>query len=233
MPKLWAIVPAAGVGKRMGGDLPKQYLPLGKETVLQVTISRLLAFKSIEHIYVPLGPDDQRGTEILASYPNVSSVEGGGERCFSVLNALKHLANSAEADDWVLVHDAARPCLRASDFYKLLQALESHPVGGLLAAPVADTIKSVNMEGEIDRTVDREGLWRAFTPQIFRYKELFQALTNAVDAGVKVTDEASAIEYAGKKPLAVEGHSDNIKITYPQDIDMAEVFLERISLEEE
>jgi 2-C-methyl-D-erythritol 4-phosphate cytidylyltransferase len=160
-----------------------------------------------------------------AALSKLRRVQGGAERCHSVLNALSALSAFAADDDWVLVHDAARPCLRAADIDRLLDTLASHPVGGILAVPVRDTIKRGDAEGKITATVDRNGLWQAQTPQMFRLATLRSALERVLAAGRIVTDEAQAVELDGGRPVLVEGHVDNIKITQPQDMKLAELFL--------
>lgn len=221
----WAVVPAAGVGKRMGGDIPKQYLPLAGKTVIECTLDSLLRHPSIQAIVVATSREDSGWPKRLSQdNRRVIRVEGGAERCHSVCNGLKYLLTLASPEDWVLVHDAARPCLRVEDIDQLMEALHSHPIGGLLALPVSDTVKRASLEGEVIETVNREGLWRALTPQMFRLGSLYQALAEAIAAGVPITDEASAMEWAGFSPRLVEGHSDNIKITHPQDLLQAEAF---------
>jgi 2-C-methyl-D-erythritol 4-phosphate cytidylyltransferase len=222
----WAVVPAAGVGRRMGGDIPKQYLPLNGRPVIEHTLHRLTEHPTIAKVVVALAPDDGWwGEAAFANHADVIRVDGGAERCHSVLNALQHLLGSAAASDWVLVHDAARPCLRCSDIDRLITQCSQHPVGGLLGMPVRDTMKRADKMGEVAETVCREGLWHAFTPQMFRLGPLRDALQIALAQGSLVTDEASAMELAGRPPLLVEGHPDNIKITHPQDLPLAAFYL--------
>ncbi len=227
-PCYWAVVPAAGAGRRMGGAVPKQYLPLAGGSVLDHTIERLLSVPRIDGLLVALSTDDERwaGSRFAAD-PRVTRVAGGEERCHSVLNALRALAGRADADDWVLVHDAARPCVRPADIDRLIERLRDHPVGGLLAGPLHDTVKRADDLGQIAATLPRETLWRAFTPQMFRLGPLARALEQALADGYLVTDEASAMEHAGFAPLLVEGNPDNIKITRPGDLALAEFFLDR------
>jgi len=224
----WAVVPAAGVGKRMGGSVPKQYLELAGRRVIDHTLSRLLDHPRIQAVAVALGSADGWWPESdHASHGSVIRAEGGAERCHSVLNALLALQSRAGEDDWVLVHDAARPCLRIADIDCLLDALEDHPVGGLLGVPVRDTMKRTDADGLVSNTVPRDGLWHAYTPQMFRYGMLRSALQDAVANGRLVTDEASAMEMAGHAPLMVEGHDDNLKVTRPADLALAEFYLQR------
>lgn len=225
-PNHWAIIPAAGVGKRMGANIPKQYLELDGRPVIDHTVERILLHPRIDGVYVALGKDDGwwEDTE-FAGHPDLVRVEGGAERCHSVLNALVALAGRAAPDDWVLVHDAARPCVRRRDITRLIDTLADHPVGGLLGMPVRDTMKRTDDTGLVEQTVERENLWHAFTPQMFRLGALHDALERALAAGVVVTDEASAMEWAGQRPLMVEGSPDNLKITRPEDLDLAAYYL--------
>lgn len=221
----WAVVPAAGVGKRMGADRPKQYLPLLGKTVLEQTLEKLSALP-LAGLVVVLGEEDDYWPE-LGWESRVIRAPGGAERCHSVLNALDALSKRAAADDWILVHDAARPCVRVDDVRKLMAELAQHPVGGLLGLPVRDTMKRADAQGGVLETVSREGLWHALTPQLFRYASLRAGLQQALATGELVTDEAQAIERLGLRPRLVAGHADNIKITHPQDLVLAERFLSR------
>lgn len=227
-PAHWAVMPAAGVGKRMGSAVPKQYLELNGRLVIDHTIERLLMHPAIDGLYVALSDEDDRwsGTE-FAGHPDLVTVPGGRERCFSVLTALDRLAERARADDWVLVHDAARPCVRREDIDHLLEIVLGHPVGGLLGMPVRDTMKRTDSVDRVEATIDRSHLWHAFTPQMFRFGMLREAMKAALDAGCLVTDEASAIEWAGHRPIMVEGHADNLKITHPDDLPLARFFMAR------
>jgi 2-C-methyl-D-erythritol 4-phosphate cytidylyltransferase len=212
----------------MQADRPKQYLPLAGRTVIEHTLERVAGHPDLAGTVVALAPDDAYWPHIRSRLGvAVEEAAGGAERCHSVLNALVALEPRARSDDWVLVHDAARPCVRRSDIDRLIARLATHPVGGLLGAPVSDTVKRSDAEGHVVETVDRRHLWRALTPQMFRYGELRAALIHALDRGWLVTDEASAIELSGKQPLMVEGESDNIKITRPGDLALAEFFLQR------
>jgi 2-C-methyl-D-erythritol 4-phosphate cytidylyltransferase len=226
-PQYWAVIPAAGAGRRMGGDRPKQYLPLCGKPVIAHTLERVAAHPLIAGVVVAISPDDQYWPALARQLPEIHLmvVDGGDERCHSVLNGLNHLSTVADEHDWVLVHDAARPCLRREDLDKLIDVLSQHPAGGLLGLPVADTLKKADDHGDVQATVDRNGLWRAFTPQMFRLKALRTALERAIRNEQHVTDEASAMELAGFRPRLVEGHADNIKITHPQDLVLAECFL--------
>lgn len=226
--KFWAIVPAAGAGTRMGVDIPKQYLTLGDRTVLEHTLDTLLSCQRLSGVILVLSQADERWTEIAPRYSRqaLETVSGGAERCHSVLNGLDHLAIHATDDDWVLVHDAARPCVRAEDIERLMKTLGSSDEGGLLGVPVADTMKRVDDELRITDTVDREGLWHAYTPQMFRAGALRTALQQAIGNGYPVTDEANAMELAGYRPRMVQGARDNIKITVPSDLPLAAFYLQ-------
>lgn len=226
MARCFAVVPAAGVGKRMGAVIPKQYLPLAGRSVLEHTLERLLAESRIERIVVALGPEDGWWPTLVLSDPaRIVRVDGGAERADSVLNGLHALAGIAADDDWALVHDAARPCLTAADLQRLFAELADDPVGGLLAVPVRDTMKRAGTDGCVEHTVERDRLWHALTPQMFRYARLRAALAGAAAAGAVVTDEASAIERVGLRPRLVEGSAGNLKITRPEDLALAAFFL--------
>lgn len=224
--KFWAVIPAAGVGSRMQADRPKQYLPLHGKTVLEHTLACFLDHPEIEGVVVALSENDPWWLELGLQHAKLYTALGGEERCHSVLNALNGLQSQADDNDWVLVHDAARPCLRREDLDHLLDALQGHPVGGLLGLPVADTVKRTGDNDAVIETVSREHLWRALTPQMFRLAELRMALNDALGKGALVTDDASAMELAGKMPKMIEGHGDNIKITRPQDLRLAELYLQ-------
>ena len=230
---IWAIIPAAGVGKRMGSDTPKQYLTLNDKTVIEHTLDVFDSHDSISEIVVAVSKEDEYwpSLDLNLSKP-LHKVNGGTERCDSVLNGLKFLEGKAAADDWVLVHDAARPCLRYDDLTLLLESLNDNKVGGILAVPVRDTMKRSSAGlNIINETVDREGLWHALTPQMFRFGLLKDALESALNNNEVITDEASAIELAGYQPVLVEGHADNLKITRPEDLALAAFFLRQADLE--
>jgi 2-C-methyl-D-erythritol 4-phosphate cytidylyltransferase len=225
MSHFWVVIPAAGVGKRMLADRPKQYLLLNRRTILEHTLEKFLTHKSIAGVVVVVSRDDEYWPELQIQHPRLTVAHGGVERCHSVLNGLLALESLASEDDWVLVHDAARPCVRQEDIGALIEQLKNHPVGGLLGLPVADTLKLCDKQGVVQRTVSRDLLWRALTPQMFRLQALIHAITQALEQQQLVTDEASAIELTGRQPQMVEGHPDNIKITVPQDMALAEMFL--------
>ena len=225
-PVFWALIPAAGIGRRMGSDRPKQFLMLGSRTILSHTLSIFLEHPRIRGVVLVLGPDvDPDALDLPLAGGRLFRVAGGAERADSVQNGLDFLAERARPEDWVLVHDAARPCLPTEDLERLLDELCDDPVGGLLAAPSTDTIKWSDPEGRVEQTLDRGRIWRALTPQMFRLGALRDANAAARRAGHPVTDEASAIEFSGARPRLVEGSSMNIKITRSEDLELARLYL--------
>ena len=225
MSGLWAVVPAAGSGRRMASDLPKQYLEVAGRTLLEHSLDALLACSEIRGLAVALGSDDERADQIASfTDPRVFRTVGGAERADSVLAGLDCLSDTAEENDWVLVHDAARPCLPLADLQRLISRVIETDVGGLLAERCIDTIKRVDADGRVISTLDRNELWRAQTPQMFRIGELRGALEQCLAAG-QVTDEASAMERCGYSVQIVEGSSCNLKVTVPSDIPLVEFYL--------
>lgn len=210
--QLWAVVPAAGVGARMQADRPKQYLTIAGKPIVQYTLESLLALSELVSIMLVLHQDDQHWSSLGLSDTRIVTVAGGDERMHSVLKGLDALTDKAAADDWVVVHDAARPAITKSLLEKLLLEVAHHKAGGLLAVPVTDTIKQVAC-GVVEKTLPRELLWQAQTPQVFRYGLLKAALTEAVAKGVRVTDEAHAMELQGWQPKIIAGDPANIKVT--------------------
>ncbi len=227
MTRAWAVVPAAGTGRRMGANVAKQYLSLLGRPLLAHALETLCAAPRIEAVVLVVAADDMRWPEAVPADARLLTAIGGAERCHSVLNGLLRLADRAAPDDWVLVHDAARPCLSHEELDALFAALERDPVGGLLAVPVADTLKAADDGGRVLRTLPRDSLWRALTPQMFRFGLLRDALTAAIEAGVMVTDEAAAMERAGHRPALVAGRAANLKVTGPEDLALAEAVLRR------
>ena len=221
----WVVVPAAGSGRRMAGSQPKQYLPLAGLPVITHSLVRLHRAVQPSAIVVALRAGDDDWPQINKPDCNIITVEGGDERSDSVLNGLIALADLAAADDWVWVHDAARPCVRIDDMLKLKQQIRDHAVGGLLALQVTDTVKQADAQQHAVGTVDRSNLWRALTPQVFRYGLLHEALQYARHENLVITDDAQAVELSGHKPLLVEAHADNIKITRQEDLPLAELYL--------
>jgi 2-C-methyl-D-erythritol 4-phosphate cytidylyltransferase len=221
--KYWLVMPAAGIGRRFGTDRPKQYAPLCGRTVIEWALALFLGDPRCAGAVVALAQDDPYWAAVAP--PTVSAAPGGQERSHSVRNGLAALSDRAHRDEWVLVHDAARPCLPRQDLDRLLSELAAHPVGGLLATPAADTLKRSDASREVQQTVDRAGLWRALTPQMFRYGRLCEALDRAHAAGRIPTDEAQAIEWLGDRPKLVEGAAANLKITSAADLAIAAALL--------
>ena len=264
--RYWLVMPAAGVGRRFGSALPKQYAPLQGRTVIEWALAPFLADPGCVGVSVSLAADDPYWGEVAERLakrpgrtPELIFAEGGTERSHSVRKGLEALANRATVDDWVLVHDAARPCLSSADLQHLLERLGAHRVGGILATPAADTLKratapnpaaratpgaqteaaaraipgahtdpsvrATSADPSIDQTIDRAGLWRALTPQMFRYKMLCDALDRAFASGRLPTDEAQALEWMGENPVLVQGSAANIKITSADDLVLAAALL--------
>jgi 2-C-methyl-D-erythritol 4-phosphate cytidylyltransferase len=223
-PAFWVVVPAAGSARRMGsGPVPKQYLSLAGKTVIEHALQPFLDRRECHGVAVALASGDSHWSKLqVASDPRVKVVYGGAERADSVRAGLEVLRGFAEARDWILVHDAARPCLSAADLETLLMSAKDHAVGGVLAAPVVDTLKRADAEGRVMATVDRTSLWHALTPQMFRYETLLQALSQPTSVA---TDESQAIEAMGLSPLLVHCRSENPKITLPGDVARAEQIL--------
>jgi len=221
LPPFWVVIPAAGIGSRMHADRPKQYLQLAGRTILEHTLDCFLDHPRLKGLVLSLAADDPFWPALpCATDPRIQRVEGGAERADSVLAGLKAIVElGAQEGDWVLVHDAARPNLARSDLDRLLAELADDPVGGLLAVPARDTLKRIGADGRVAETVDRSLIWQAYTPQMFRFAALHRALADALVAGVAVTDEASALEWAGQAPKLVEGRADNLKITRPEDLE--------------
>ena len=234
--RCWFIVPAAGSGSRFGGERPKQYAPLSGSTVIENTLERLLELEA-QALVLAINPGDSSWQALeISKHPKIRTCAGGAERADSVYLALQSIAGEANEMDWVLVHDVARPCVRVADIRLLIETLSAHPVGGLLATPVSATLKrvgnsqhfaatKVKTAGSVLETVSREHLWAAATPQMFRYGLLMEAVQGCRDAGVSPTDEAGAIESLGLQAEIIEGHSDNLKITYGADLALAEAIL--------
>jgi 2-C-methyl-D-erythritol 4-phosphate cytidylyltransferase len=225
---LWFVVPAAGIGQRMGADRPKQYMPLSRSTVLEYTLQTILSIRNIAGIVVAIHPNDTYWPQThLSQHDKITTVIGGAERCDSVLAALQSLQGRVSNNDWVLVHDAARPCVLPETIYHLIDTLLGDEVGGILGVPSSDTLKKVGNDGFIKETIKREQIWQAQTPQMFRYEILRLSLMHAISVKNDVTDEASAVEKIGYSVRMVQGHSDNIKITHADDLSRAEAIIAR------
>jgi len=221
LPEFWAVIPAAGVGARMRADRPKQYLRLGERTVLEHTLDCFLGHPTLKGLVLCLAEDDPYWPALAcAGDPRIARAAGGCERADSVLGGLLHLLTlGAHEDDWVLVHDAARPNLSRDDLNLLLGELAEDPVGGLLAVPARDTLKRAGKDGRVRETIDRSVIWQAYTPQMFRLGQLHRSLADALVSRANITDEASALEWAGHAPRLIEGRADNLKITRPEDLE--------------
>ena len=226
---LWCVVPAAGQGARVGSEVPKQYLPIAGKPMLLHTLERLASHPRIAGLMVVLAADDAHWPKLreIAGKPVLTTI-GGAERADSVLAGLLALRGKLDESHFVLVHDAARPCVRGDDISRLIEQ-GGHAGGALLAAPVRDTLKRADATNHAIATEPREARWRALTPQMFRYGELVAALESARSASVAITDEAMAMERAGHKPLLVEGSEDNIKVTTSADFALAEFLLTRMN----
>jgi 2-C-methyl-D-erythritol 4-phosphate cytidylyltransferase len=223
--RYWLVMPAAGTGQRFGNELPKQYAPLNDRTVIEWALSSFTDDTRCVGIVVALASDDRWWPRVAQRLPAVTVVVGGGERSQSVRNALAALSRRANQEDWVLVHDAARPCLSIENRDRLLGEVSAGPSGGVLASPAVDTLKRADASRVVQETVDRSALWRAQTPQMFRYGRLCEALDRAIAARRFPTDEAQALEWLGDHPLLVEGSATNIKITRAEDLILASALI--------
>ena len=227
------VIPAAGSGRRFASSIPKQYARLGSSTVIEHALAPFEADQDCASITLAIAADDEQWGALASRHPRVATVTGGEQRAHSVRNALRSLATHVRSDDWVFVHDAARPCLDAADITALKESLRDEPAGGLIAVPLADTLKRGDSaepasEANVARvaaTVDRSGLWRAATPQVFRFAVLLPALETALEARRIPTDESQAVEWAGHKPVLVAGRADNIKVTTQDDLLLASAIL--------
>lgn len=223
--RVWVVMPAAGIGRRFGDQTPKQYQLIAGVPVICHSLRPFLRRQDIAGIVVAIAEDDSHWSSTAPASQRLFTTRGGDERCESVLNGLDALAEKATAADWVLVHDAARPCLASRDLDRLMLMLKDDSVGGLLAIPVSDTVKRASVDGHVVETIDRTNLWQAQTPQMFRYGLLRAALGTVVGEHAWTTDEAEAMERAGHQPLLVPGSASNMKITSPDDLVRAETIL--------
>jgi len=224
--RCWAVVPAAGMGTRMDSGLPKQYLEIEGVTILEHSVRALLASERVHGVVVALHADDSRASELpVFGDKRVQRVSGGEQRSDSVLAALGMLLVQGELDDWVLVHDAARPCLQLAELRRLIDRVCATGTGGILAEPMVDTVKQSGDDDRVLRTLDRRRLWRAQTPQMFRLGPLYAALEGARKQGLSITDESSAMELAGHPVQLVMGSPRNLKVTLPADLDLAAWYL--------
>ncbi len=227
--RYWVVIPAAGVGKRMGIDKPKQYISVNNKTILEHTINCFIDREEIEAVVVAISKADEYWPDLaISKHEKIITAPGGVERYQSVFNGMDTLKNKANNDDWILVHDAARPCLNQSAIDRLMIELRTHDAGGILAMPCRDTMKRANEAGEIIDTVERESLWHAQTPQMFKFGKLYSAIEKILNEDIVVTDEAMAMEISGYKPLLVQGHQENIKVTHKDDIKYLELYLTKM-----
>lgn len=232
--RCFAVLPAAGIGSRMGSDTPKQYLQVNGRSLLEHSLAALLACDTIASVVVTLHAQDIHAAQLeLLKHPRVRTVTGGNERSDSVLAGLQALSAQAGDEDWVLVHDAARPCLQAADIARLITAVRAVSSGGILAEPVVDTVKLADSQGRVIKTLDRSVLWRAQTPQMFCLGQLRDALLYAAREKLDVTDEASAMELAGHPVQLVRGSSSNLKVTVQEDLALAGWYLSAAATLEE
>ena len=229
---VWAVVPAAGSGSRMAAEVPKQYLLVNGIPILEHTLRALLACPDIRGLVVVLDPSDRRADSVESlSDPRVFRAAGGRERADSVLSGLRAVAPYARPDDWVLVHDAARPCISVAVLRDLIDHTLERGVGTVLAQASTDTLKRVSSGDRVNETVDRRVIWRAQTPQMFRLGELETALSSALTDQLPITDESMAMELSGFPVSIIEGPSTNIKVTLPVDLEFAEIILRRMAEE--
>jgi 2-C-methyl-D-erythritol 4-phosphate cytidylyltransferase len=226
MPEYFALLPAAGVGARMGVEQPKQYLDIAGRPMLWHAIQAFERHPTIARVYVAIAPEDGYwdGYDWTGCAKLRLLRRGGATRAETVLNSLRAIAGEVAADDWILVHDAARPCVSQTLLDRLLAEVSDDPVGGILAQPIADTLKRADAAGRIAQTVPRAAMWGAQTPQMFHHALLLKALEHA---GTEVTDEASALEAIGLAPKLVESDTGNLKVTYPRDLEVAAWLLAR------
>ena len=227
--RLWVVIPAAGIGKRMGVDIPKQYITVCDKAIIEHTVEKFTSRNDLQGILVALSNSDQHWSTLELSKNNkITTVTGGEERYKSVYNALCSLKNKADDDDWILVHDAVRPCITTFEIDQFIADLDHlNGIGGILALPCFETMKKANTNHEIEETIDRKFIWHAQTPQMFRYKKLFLAIEKIMNENIFITDEAMAMELAGYKPMLIQGTHSNIKITDQNDLKYLESFLKQ------
>ena len=229
--KIWVIVPAAGSGQRMGSEIPKQYLKIENRCILEITLKALLGEQRLTAILVCTIADDKIWPTLgISKNLKISRCDGGSSRAHSVMNGLLSLSDKAADNDWVLVHDAARPCISPEQISNLIEQLEHDSVGGILAVPAKDTLKVASSGTNIiEMTFDRSNVWCAQTPQMFRFSVLKKSLAVAIENGLEITDEASAVEHAGYQVRLVKGDSNNLKITTQADLLLAQKLLSETS----
>ena len=224
---LFAVVPAAGIGKRMNSEIPKQYLKLAGEEILWRSIRRLRETGLLKDVVVAVSEDDEFIHTLPSDLKSFCQIVIGGEsRNESVFAALKKLKKRIKDHDFVLVHDAVRPCVRVSDIAQLVNQAKDSDLGSILGVPITDTMKFTDTENNILRTVDRKNMWRALTPQLFKFDKLYESISFTIEQNIQVTDEAQAMEICGHSMRMIHGSPDNIKVTYSEDLAIAEYFLE-------
>lgn len=230
--KIWGIIPAAGIGTRFQKSTPKQYLSLLGQPIIHYSINLLASIPNMQEIVVSLSSKDKYWKDLPKTNAQIKTTEGGETRIHSVYNALQCLEDQAGSDDWVVIHDSVRPLTQPSDVEMLLDRIQDHPVGGSLGQPIVDTVKYVSTPETIDHTINRDNVWRIFTPQIFRYSALKSALKQAIAKGFLATDESGALEVIGMNPLIIASKTPNIKITHPDDLPLAEFHLKQLGIEQ-
>jgi len=223
-PGLWGLIPAAGTGERMRAAVPKQYLQVLGQPLIVHSLRALLELQGLRGVMVVIAPDDDHWQQVTGLPGNVFTTIGGATRVHSVCNGLRALQPQCNSGDWVLVHDAARPCVQATDIQRLIAEVDWDSNGGLMAVPVTDTVKRAE-DMRSQATVAREQLWRAQTPQLFPISDLLGAIEQALRTGTTTTDEANAMELIGRKPLLVAGSETNIKVTHPDDLKLVRDYL--------
>jgi 2-C-methyl-D-erythritol 4-phosphate cytidylyltransferase len=227
-PSVWAAIAAAGTGSRLNASMPKQYVSINGRSMAEHTLRALLGVAGIREITVAIAADDRHWNELPATLrERVRVVCGGTDRAESVWRAISGFSAVPRENDWILVHDMARPCITRKLVESLMETLRDDPVGGLLAIPVADTLKRADGGGHVVATLERGELWRAQTPQMFRYTVLVRALRHARDNGIACSDEAMAVESIGLQPRLVTGSEQNLKVTVAEDLPLAEYYLAR------
>ena len=223
--KYFGIVAAGGSGTRLSSGIAKQYLEINSRSLLEISISVLINSVNFTKLIVVIPESDMKKCRHLKEkFEQIELVPGGKTRCESVFEGLRFLYSTSKASDWCLVHDAARPCVQEKDILSLIDELKDSNIGGILGAPVIDTLKRIDHDNQIKETIDRVNLWKAFTPQMFRYGVLFESLSSVLKNGIVVSDESQAVEKMGKQVRIVRGSSENIKVTYSEDVDKAKLF---------
>ena len=225
--KIWTIIPAAGIGQRFGSSVPKQYHKINGKTIIEYAINPFLQLTQCHKVIITLNPADTYFKKLkINQHHKMITVQGGASRADSVLNALHSISSEAHENDWVLVHDAVRPCISKNEIQSFIAETLQDEVGGLLMAPSSDTLKSVS-SNRIDQTLDREQIWRALTPQMFRFGLLMKGFSKSLN---HITDESSAIEALNLKPKMIKGHPRNIKITWDSDLTFAHAIINQNNL---